>query len=62
MANTLTNLIPDIYAALDVVSLELVGFVPAVTLDPQAARGAIGQTLRSAVTPAAEASDSRTIS
>ncbi|MBE2294773.1 MAG: P22 coat - protein 5 family protein [Phycisphaerales bacterium] len=57
MANTLTNLIPDIYAALDVVSLELVGFVPAVTLDPQAARGAIGQTLRSAVTPAAEASD-----
>lgn len=57
MANTLTNLIPDIYAALDVVSLELVGFVPAVTLDPQAARAAMGQTLRSAVTPAAEASD-----
>ena len=57
MANTLTNLIPDIYAALDVVSLELVGFIPAVTLDPQAARAAMGQALRSAVTPAAEASD-----
>jgi hypothetical protein len=51
-ANTLTNLIPDAYAALDVVSRELVGFIPAVMRDSRADRLAIGQSLRSHVTPA----------
>lgn len=52
MANTITNLIPDIYAALDVVSRELVGFTNAVTRDSSADAVADGQTLRVPVTPA----------
>ena len=52
MANTLTNLIPDVYAALDVVSRELTGFIPAVARDASADRLALNQTLRVPVTPA----------
>ena len=51
MANTLSNLIPDVYAALDVVSRELVGAIPGVTRDPGADRVASNQTLRVAQTP-----------
>lgn len=51
MANTLTNMIPDIYAALDVVSRELVGFIPAVARDSSADRIALNQTLRIPICP-----------
>lgn len=57
MANTLTNLIPDAYAALDVVSRELVGIIPAVTRDSTADNAAVGQTVRVAQAPASIATD-----
>ena len=57
MANTLTSLIPDLYESLDVVSRELVGFIPSVTLDAAVARAALNQNVRSFVTPAVTAED-----
>lgn len=57
MANTLTGLLPDLYESLDVVSRELVGFIPSVTLDAGVGRAAIGETVRSFATPAVAAED-----
>lgn len=52
MANTLTNLIPTAYEALDIVSRELVGLIPSVTRNSTADRVAKDQTLYSPVAPA----------
>jgi hypothetical protein len=49
--NTLTNLIPSMYVELDVVSRELVGLVPAVTLSPSVARAKLGQSVFAASAP-----------
>jgi hypothetical protein len=46
MANTLTSLIPDAFAAMDVVSRELLGFIPGISRDTSADRVAINQSLR----------------
>ncbi|UXO70825.1 P22 phage major capsid protein family protein [Pantoea dispersa] len=57
MSNTLTQLIPDLYQSLDIVSRELCGFIPSITLDATAERAALNQPVRIPVTPAAKAED-----
>lgn len=54
-SSTITNLIPDLYEAMDVVSREMVGLVPAVSRDSSAERAAKDQTIRSFVAPASTA-------
>ena len=57
MANTLTDLAADIYKAADIVGRELVGFIPASTVNAGSEQAAVGQTVRSFATPAATAVD-----
>lgn len=57
MANTLTSLVPDLYEALDVVSREMVGFIPSVTLDANAERAAKDQAIRVPITTSQSAAD-----
>lgn len=49
MANTLTGIIPILYNALNDVSREMVGFIPAVRRDASTERAALNQTVRSPI-------------
>lgn len=55
--NTLTRLIPDLYAGLDVISRELVGFIPSVARNSTAERAAVGQSIVWPVAPSQTAQD-----
>lgn len=57
MANTLTNLIPTIYTAADMVARELTGFIPAVYRNSSAQRAALNESILYPVVGAMSASD-----
>ncbi len=52
MANTLTSLIPTMYEALDVVSRELVGYIPAVSRSSTVEKAALNQSVLVPITRA----------
>jgi hypothetical protein len=55
--NNLTALIPILYAALQVIRRELVGFIPATSRNSTADRAALNQPIRVPVTPPSENQD-----
>ena len=55
--NTITGLIPEIFEALDVVSRELTGLLPAVTMNTSAESAAVDQNIRHEVSPAGNVGD-----
>lgn len=57
MSNTLNNLIPTLYSAMDVVSREQTGLISAVTLDASVAKAALNQKVTSPVAPDAVIGD-----
>lgn len=60
MANVLTDLAADIYKAADIVGRELVGFIPAVTINAGSEAAAQGDTVRSHFTRQATVNTSAT--
>lgn len=57
MPNTITNLIPLLYAALDMTSRERVGFITAVSRNSSAERAALNQAVNIPIVPAIAGSD-----
>lgn len=57
MANNLNGLLPTLYTAMDIVSRELTGFIPAVTRDSTIERAAVGDDVKVPVTTVAGAQD-----
>lgn len=57
MANTLTGLSPSLYQGLDIVSRELVGFIPSVTRNTSAERAALNQTITYPIAPSLTSSN-----
>lgn len=55
--NTLTGLIPDIYEAMDVVSREMTGLIPSVTMNASANRAALNENIRVSAEPTGNVSD-----
>ena len=55
MSNTITNLIPDAIAGMEITSREIVGLIPRVTRNASAERTAKGTTVRNPVAPTATA-------
>lgn len=51
-ANTLTGILPQLFAALDVVSRELIGYIPSVTRNASLERAALGQSVTWPIPPA----------
>jgi hypothetical protein len=56
VSNTLTSLIPSIYAGLNVVAREMIGIIPAVTRNSGIERAAVGQSIVIPAAPAVTAS------
>lgn len=57
MGNTLNNLMPTLYAALDIVSREMVGFIPAVAVNAAPTGAAKGESITIPVTPTTQTHD-----
>jgi hypothetical protein len=55
--NTLTGLIPSLYAGMDTVSREQTGYIPSVFRDASAERAALDEAITFPITPAGNASD-----